>query len=92
MPNATTYSNTAIGWDRCEVTERYLTKPDRKAVVSSCETRDGAPGTLCQALDRAKENIYAPESLNRHTVSGSGETETEIPAQVASGLGPEGAK
>jgi hypothetical protein len=57
-----------------EGTKRCLTKPDRKAVVSSCETRDGAPWTLFHALDPAKENIYALESLNRYTVSGSGES------------------
>ena len=34
-------------------TERCMTKPDGKAVVSSCGTRVGADGTLC----RTKENI-----------------------------------
>jgi hypothetical protein len=40
------------------------------AVVSSCGTRDGAHGTLCRALDPAKENNYALESLNGYIVLG----------------------
>ena len=52
----------------------------------------GHPGPCATPWTRAKENIYALESLNRYTVSGSGEAKTEIPAQVATGLGPEGAK
>src|ERR1035438_6097132 len=38
-------------------TEGCLTKPDRKAAVSSCGTRVGADGTLSRALGPAKEGI-----------------------------------
>jgi hypothetical protein len=43
-----------------------------EAVVSSCETRDGAPGTLCHVREPAKENVYALESLKGYIVSGVG--------------------
>jgi hypothetical protein len=67
-----------------EGTERCLTKPDRKAVVSSCETRDGAHGTLCHALDPAKKNIYALESLNRYIVSGCRELKRKFRSRLQS--------
>ena len=38
-------------------TEGCLTKPDRKAAVSSCGTRVGADGTLSRALGPATEQI-----------------------------------
>ena len=39
-------------------------------MVSSCGTRDKAHGYPCHALDPAKENIHALESLNRYIVWG----------------------
>jgi hypothetical protein len=41
--------------------------------VNSCGTHDGAHGTLCHALEPAKKNIYAMESLNEYIVSDCGE-------------------
>jgi len=58
-----------------------LTKPERKAVVSSCGTRDGAHGTPCHALDPARENIHALESLNRYISVGLLGAKTEIPVE-----------
>ena len=52
-------------------------------MVSSCGTRDGAHGTLCRALDPAKKNIYALESLNRYIVSGCRELKRKFRLSTA---------
>ncbi|RZU28903.1 hypothetical protein BDD14_6486 [Edaphobacter modestus] len=46
--------------------ERCLTKPDRKAVVSSCGTRNGAPGYPCYARgpgQRKHSCVGVPEQV-----------------------------
>ena len=55
-----------------EGTEGCLTRPDGKAVVSSCGTRIGPNGTVSRVMGPAKEDNYALESLDRCIVSGTG--------------------
>src|ERR1019366_6023181 len=51
-----------------EGTEGCLTRPDGKAVVSSCGTRIGPDGTVSRALGPARENICALEFLKGYIV------------------------
>jgi hypothetical protein len=62
-----------------EGTEGCLTRPDGKAVVSSCGTRIGPDGTVSRALGPARENICALEFLKGYIVSGCWELK-RIPA------------
>ena len=50
-------------------TEGCLTRPDGKAVVSSCGTRIGPDGTVSRVLGPAKENNYVLESPKGYIVS-----------------------
>src|ERR1022692_249201 len=52
-----------------EGTEACLTRPDGKAVVSSCGTRIGPDGTVSSALGPSKENNYELEPPKGYIVS-----------------------
>ena len=62
-----------------EGAEGCVTRPDGKALVSSCGTRIRPDGTVSRVMGPAKEHNYALESLDRCIVSPYGGAKTEIP-------------